>query len=381
MYLKIISIKDFFISKQIFLNKKNILTQFQKDIKWKKVILFFSNTPFDHLVQRMQHLARGFHYNKPDYVVIYLSVWHLDWKPRFKKLDENFFEINSFWALSNILKKNNIALEFLFLELHFYYSYIKYFDYKKLIYDFADDYELFPINMRENFLNSIQKSDFVCYSSDVLGKYINNIYNDKKLLYIPNWVNVKDREIKNYENIDNIHNKIFEKIKNFEDCIGYYWAIESRLDYELIKKILQYFPKKAFLFIWKDWGNYISMYWLDKYKNFFYINHVEYKKLKYYSQYFDIAIIPFKINNITNAVSPVKFFEYLIQKKLSVVTNFEEITKHKDFCFVSKTNEEFIENIELALKNKNNSQLIEKNYQYAKNFDWNFLAKKILENI
>ena len=63
-------------------------------------------------------------------------------------------------------------------------------------------------------------------------------------------------------------------------------------------------------------------------------------------------IIPFKINNITEATSPVKIFEYMALNKPIVITDLKECRNYKS-VFLSKSYDEFLDNLDLALKKKN----------------------------
>ncbi len=50
-----------------------------------------------------------------------------------------------------------------------------------------------------------------------------------------------------------------------------------------------------------------------------------YVELKNYAAHFDALMIPFKINTLTNAVSPVKFFEYCAIGKPILTTPMAEL--------------------------------------------------------
>lgn len=49
-----------------------------------------------------------------------------------------------------------------------------------------------------------------------------------------------------------------------------------------------------------------------------------YRELPAYLRFFDAAMIPFLVNDITNATSPLKLFEYMAGGKPVVVTPMEE---------------------------------------------------------
>jgi hypothetical protein len=62
----------------------------------------------------------------------------------------------------------------------------------------------------------------------------------------------------------------------------------------------------------------------------------------------DVAIIPWKVNEITLATSPLKIYEYLAMEKLVVVPALPEL-KSIPGIFFSQNDNEFLQNIRRAL--------------------------------
>ena len=82
---------------------------------------------------------------------------------------------------------------------------------------------------------------------------------------------------------------------------------------------------------------------------------------------FDVCTIPFVKNEITEAVSPVKLFEYMASKHPIVTIDLTECQKYKSV--ITATNkEDFLQQIEKALKLQNNINYL------------NLLQKEMLEN-
>ena len=78
--------------------------------------------------------------------------------------------------------------------------------------------------------------------------------------------------------------------------------------------------------------------------------------------------IPFVVNEITNATSPVKLFEYMALKKPIITTNIKECCKYKS-VEVANSYEEFVKLI-YELKHK-----IESN-----KFDFKLVLNEAIEN-
>jgi len=64
------------------------------------------------------------------------------------------------------------------------------------------------------------------------------------------------------------------------------------------------------------------------YKNVKYFGKKPYESLAGYVHFWDVCIIPFLINDITKATSPVKLFEYMAMEKPVVSTALPECLKY-----------------------------------------------------
>lgn len=75
---------------------------------------------------------------------------------------------------------------------------------------------------------------------------------------------------------------------------------------------------------------------------------VDYKILPQYAYCFDVGIIPFRINEITEAVSPIRLFEYMALGRPIVTTNMAECRKYKS-VLIGENHDDFIKKIDEAL--------------------------------
>ena len=72
-----------------------------------------------------------------------------------------------------------------------------------------------------------------------------------------------------------------------------------------------------------------------------------YFDLNNYAVHYDIAILPFKKTELTQAVSPVKVFEYMAARKPVVTTDLRECKKYQS-CLIAGTSLEFMEQLKRA---------------------------------
>ncbi len=160
--------------------------------------------------------------------------------------------------------------------------------------------------------------------------------------------------------------------------IGYFGALASWFDYELIIELAGKRKDLEILLIGVDYDGSVKRYNLDAYENINLIGPVAYEDLPRYAAAFNVAVIPFLVNEITESTSPIKLFEYMAMKKPIVTTNLPECKKY-DPVLVAKDREEFIEKIDVALKLVNDEDYLNSLYREAVKNSWDAKAKEILE--
>lgn len=159
--------------------------------------------------------------------------------------------------------------------------------------------------------------------------------------------------------------------------IGYVGAISDWFDIDLVIELARNKPDWEFQIIGalenKEIKNSLS---LSNIKTFGEIPHTELPRLL---KNFDVGIIPFKVNTLTQAVNPVKLYEYLAAGLPVVCTNLAEVWNlgHLD-VMSSKSSIDFLENVEKALIVANDPQKVILRQDWAKLNSWEARAKSFL---
>lgn len=117
--------------------------------------------------------------------------------------------------------------------------------------------------------------------------------------------------------------------KDYRLIIGYYGALASWFDYELVKKLAIDNSDIAFVLIGIKYDTSFDESAIEKIENIKFLGPKDYKILPDYAKYFDIAWIPFVINEITLATNPIKLFEYMALGKFIITSNLPECRKYK----------------------------------------------------
>lgn len=138
--------------------------------------------------------------------------------------------------------------------------------------------------------------------------------------------------------------------------VGYHGALAKWSDYDLLTDIAND-ERYQLLLIGYEHDLSFAESGLKKHKNVIYLGHKSYSELNRYCQYYDIAIIPFKVNDITQSVSPVKLFEYMAAEKPIVSYALKECCKYES-CLIAEDKIDFLNKLEKAKGLINNKEYI-----------------------
>ena len=210
------------------------------------------------------------------------------------------------------------------------------------------------------------------------------MYNDKKTLnkstfYFPNVADVA-----HFKKALKDTTKIPEDLKKIPSPIVGFWGAVTgyKIDLKLIAFAADKLPEVSFVLIGPlgtgDPNTDISL--LEGKENIHLLGPREYKKLPEYLKGFDICFIPFKLNETTQNVFPMKFFEYLSAGKPVVSTNLPSLRDYRAYCYLAKSNEEFVQKIRKALE-ENKPDIKKQRIRLAKKNSWEKNLVKLSEVI
>mgnify|MGYP005625751657 FL=1 len=134
--------------------------------------------------------------------------------------------------------------------------------------------------------------------------------------------------------------------------IGYIGAIGDMFDKGLIVKLAKSLPSVNIVLVGP---RYTSISALENIKNIFIIGERSHDLMPNYINGFDVALIPYAVNEATNSVYSCKLNEYLSLGKIVLSTNLQEIKlfnkKNNNLINVAKSTEDFIQKTEKIVEN------------------------------
>lgn len=167
-----------------------------------------------------------------------------------------------------------------------------------------------------------------------------------------------------------------EIVKLGKVIVGYHGALAQWIDYELLVRIAKDQRFVLVLIGFEHDGN-LKKSGLLNYENVYYLGAKKYQELNAYCAYYDIAILPFVINNITLSVSPVKIFEYMAAGKPVVTYALPECKKYIS-CLCANTQDEFLEKLDMAISLRKDGKYLDALKQDALNNTWTAIMQKMI---
>ncbi len=368
------------------------ISQIFKDNDFERIVIWRSGFGWDvELFQRPQHISKSLSKNKT--LVLYEVSKMTDQVDDFKTISENLVLINcsnqSFYQmLLEIIDKIDIPkyLQLYSTDWAFDVNQVKQYQDRgyKFIYEYIDDLspalagtEELPANITSKYNYALENEDvYIVTTADALYQDVLKKRGKKNLIFSTNGVDYQF--FQSFDQDYQFESEFLKIVKNGKINLCYYGALATWFDYDLIKKINRTNQYNIILFGIKYDDSY-DQSGIDKLENVYFMGARKYHVLKNYARKMDILMIPFLINDITKATSPVKLFEYMALKKPIITTMLPECQKYKSVITAKK--EDFIDNLKIAYKNRNDKKYIKLLDKEAQQNSWDYKAKAIVDVI
>ncbi len=251
-----------------------------------------------------------------------------------------------------------------------------------VVYDYID--EIHRDISKSNVDHAFRRHEYMKKHADVFIATADNLYNEalesraRDTYLIPNGVDYNHFHIR--RNPAGIPLDLARILERKKPVIGYYGALAKWFDYELIKKVAAERPDYEIVLIGWDYDGSLHGQVLDEYRNIHYLGAKDYSILPQYAVWFDVATIPFVLNEITASTSPIKVFEYMALGTPIVTTDLRECRKYGS-VLIGKNHEEFIKKLDEALQLKDDQDYLALLDKEAGENTWDKRAQEIIRHI
>ena len=268
------------------------------------------------------------------------------------------------------MKKRKIKSPILVTTVPNACDYIGAFGEERVVYYCVDDFANWPGHEKDLILEMeqklIAKSDIFIATSEELFKKLEK--QNKPTYFLPHGVDL-DAFLNFSTQTD------YEPLQNIpKPRIGYTGLIDDRLDWNLIDYLLKELPDISFVFIGKKEKDFRN---LSNKKNFYYINPIPHQEIPAALNSLDILILPYKVNDFTQNINPLKLKEYLASGRPIIGSPLREIEKFYPYVTIARGPEEWVNGIKKLLKKGEISW--QERFQILAREDWAFKAREFLE--
>lgn len=298
---------------------------------------------------------------------------------KIKRISNKFFD-----------KERKTLLWVYHVQLKNLFDYIENISHDFLIYDCVDNYLGFPEN-KAFYSTTVSKTELVV-QEEKLAKMANVVFAtapglverlknfNSETYFTPNvgdYEKFKDsKKLTPPSDVSNIKRPI----------VGFSGALdEHKFDLELFKKAAKELSEFSFVLIGSlvRHGKNVSKesLGLADFDNVYLLGPRPYNDMPSYYAAFDVFIIPYVLNDLTvGGCFPVKFHDALAAGLPVVVTDLPVYKFFEDVCYISKTADEFVENIKKAFL-ENSLEKVKQRQEVAKNNNWDGKVQNMLNII
>ena len=149
---------------------------------------------------------------------------------------------------------------------------------------------------------------------------------------------------------------------------GYLGAIADWFDMELVIAAAERFPGWDFVLVGDT--TFCDLSKAKRVANIKLVGEVPYSEAAGWVHSFDIALIPFKLTELTLCTSPVKAYEYLAAGKPVVATALPELQLMEGWVQVAETAEQFMQLLGSAMAERGDRQKSAQRTEWARQHDW-----------
>jgi len=246
------------------------------------------------------------------------------------------------------------------------------FDWSKRVYDLIDDFPAFPWaprRAREMEQKWLESADVVLTGTYALREKHRAVRPDAR--FVPSGVR--------FERFNRPAGGPPEDIRSLpRPILGYTGTVSDRLDRQLLERLCGEFRGGSVVLIGPVHGSFDRPRGVA---NLHLLGPRPHERLPAYVGAFDVALMPFAVNDATKAINPVKTLEYLAAGKVVVSTALPDVVRfYSGEVLIARGRDEFVEMVRRALSG-GADHLRRRGIEHARACGWDKTVGEIAELI
>jgi glycosyltransferase involved in cell wall biosynthesis len=252
-----------------------------------------------------------------------------------------------------------------------------------LVYDCVDEYTAFP-EFREAKAWIAERERALCHRADVVFTTAPSLYESKRALN-PEHTHL----VHNVGDAEHFNRALDPDLAVPDDIahltgpvIGFVGAVSDyKLNADWILRLAKARPHFSIVLVGPtgvgDPTTDVSH--LMETPNVHLLGHRGYATLPAYLKGFDVAVIPYRINDYTRGVFPIKFFEFLASGRPVVISPLPALESFYDRVLVARTADEFVARCDAALDDREEARTAR--IELAARHSWAERIRQLMEHI
>lgn len=286
-------------------------------------------------------------------------------------LQPNVKEISSIAdIIPSFIKNKNVTVGWFYSAS--FCPLLEFFHFDTVVYDCMDELSLFK-GASENLIN---QEKYLMANTDIIFTGGKSLYESKKQFH--NNVHCFPSSVDQAHFAQALNGiSVPDEISNLQSpIVGYYGVIDERIDLGLLHETAKKLPNVSFVMI----GPLAKIEESDlpKEDNIYYLGMKSYAELPHYLKAFDIAMMPFALNDATKYISPTKTLEYMAAGKPIISTKIKDVVHDYNICVsLIETTAEFCEAITFLFDKTDRLSMELEYHKILKKTSWNNTANKM----
>lgn len=244
-------------------------------------------------------------------------------------------------------------------------------NFETVVYDCMDELSLFkgaPVHL-------INQEKYLMAHADIVFTGGKSLYESKKQLHSNVYCFPSSVDEEHFAQALNGISPAADIASLPKPIVGYYGVIDERIDLDLLHQCAKKLPDVSFVMI----GPLAKIEDADlpKENNIHYLGMKSYNELPHYLKAFDIAMMPFALNDATKYISPTKTLEYMAAGKPIISTKITDVVRdYSQSVTLIENDGEFCDAIGTLLT-KNRLEMEMEYNKILEKTSWNATADKM----
>ena len=281
--------------------------------------------------------------------------------------NQNVFDIQK-RLLDELIEANNVKDFIVWYYTPTAINFAAHLKPKATIFDCMDELSAFrfaPPELIENERKLLEKADIVFTGG-------HSLYEAKKDKHARVYAFPSSIDVEHFAQARTISEEPEDQKNIPHPKLGFCGVIDERMNIELLGEMADLKPEWQFVMI----GPVVKIAAEDlpRRENIHYLGGKSYQELPKYLTGWDVALMPFALNESTKFISPTKTPEYLAAGKPVISTPIRDVVrpyKDENLVEIAETAEEFVAAGEKILSNKDSAEWLNRVDEFLSQISWN----------